>query len=145
MLTDQPIKLAVVGAGVMGANHARVASRTQGVELVAIIDIDEAKRTTLAESMGVRHAASIGELLESAELNAAIVATPTQFHHRVAVECLDAGLHVLVEKPIAPTAEEAASANRLAIACFSRGPRTDRPNGRDQTSGDWWPPVAANK
>jgi UDP-N-acetylglucosamine 3-dehydrogenase len=107
MLKDQlPVRLAVIGAGVMGANHARVASRTNGVELVAIVDTDLDKRSTLADSMEVAHAANLAELLAREKLDAAIVATPTHFHHAVASECLDAGLHVLVEKPIATTIEE---------------------------------------
>ena len=108
MLTDRPpVRLAVIGAGVMGANHARVASRIAGVELVAIVDLDEDRCTKLADAIGAPHAASIESLIAANGVDAVVVATPTPFHHAVASICLDAGLHVLVEKPIASTVEEA--------------------------------------
>jgi UDP-N-acetylglucosamine 3-dehydrogenase len=103
-MLNKPVRLAVIGAGVMGANHARVASRTSGVELVAIVDVDEEKRGKLAASTGVASAATIDEVM--GDIDAVVIATPTQFHHSVAAKCLDAGLHVLVEKPIASTVEE---------------------------------------
>lgn len=114
MLSTPPVRLAIVGAGVMGANHARVASRTIGVELVAIIDVDVEKRTTLATAIGARDAADIAEV--RTDLDAVIVATPTVHHHAVAAACLDAGLHVLVEKPIAATIAEAEDLEARAAA-----------------------------
>lgn len=108
MLNDRPpVRLAVIGAGVMGANHARLASRATGVELVAIVDLDEEKRTKLADAVGAPHAAGIESLIDANAVDAVVVATPTPFHHPVASVCLEAGLHVLVEKPIASTVEEA--------------------------------------
>lgn len=109
------IRLAVIGAGVMGANHARVASRTNGVELVAIVDLDEQRRTALANATGTNNTATIAELRSQFEVDAVVVATPTTHHHSVAAECLDAGIHVLVEKPIASTIEEATDLERRAI------------------------------
>ncbi len=115
MLTDRPpVRLAVIGAGVMGANHARLASRAAGVELVAIVDVDEDKRTKLADAVGAPHAADIERLIAANAVDAVVVATPTPFHHPVASLCLDAGLHVLVEKPIASTVEEAEDLNERA-------------------------------
>ena len=107
MLKERPlVRLAVIGAGVMGANHARLASRTHGVALVAIVDVDEEKRTTLAAAMDVPHTESIDSLIATKSVDAVVIATPTPFHHPVAAQCIDAGLHVLVEKPIASTVEE---------------------------------------
>ena len=51
LIVPAPVRLAVIGAGVMGANHARVASRTAGVELVAVVDVDAARRESL-EALG---------------------------------------------------------------------------------------------
>lgn len=120
MLNERPVvRLAVIGAGVMGANHARLASRTPGVELVAIVDIDEEKRTTLATAMGTAHTPKIDSLIDSKSVDAVVIATPTPFHHPVAAQCIEAGLHVLVEKPIASTVEEgedlAARAERAGV------------------------------
>ena len=120
MLKDRPVvRLAVIGAGVMGANHARLAARTPGVELVAIVDVDEEKRTTLATAMSVAAVADVDSLIESKAIDAAVVATSTAFHHPIAARCIDAGLHVLVEKPIALTVEEgedlAARARRAGV------------------------------
>jgi UDP-N-acetylglucosamine 3-dehydrogenase len=106
-MSNPPVRLAIVGTGVMGANHARVAMRTPGVDLVGVVDIDEQKRSSLAGANNTKHAASIGELMKQTGVDAVVVASPTKFHHELAVECLDAGLHVLVEKPIASTVEEA--------------------------------------
>lgn len=117
MLNSDPnVRLAVIGGGVMGANHARVASRTQGVDLVAIVDLDETRRSALANATGVRHAATIGELRSLVDVDAVVVATPTVHHYSVAVECIDAGMHVLVEKPIASTVEEGIDLERRAVA-----------------------------
>lgn len=110
------VRVAVVGAGVMGANHARVASRTPGVELVGIVELDAARRESLGTSMGIRTEPSIEDLLATEQVDAVIVATPTPFHHPVAARCLDAGLHVLVEKPIASTPEEGEDLARRAAS-----------------------------
>lgn len=116
MLNQRPIRLAVVGAGVMGANHVRVASRTSGVELVAIVELDAEKRVALAQSVGIESAATISELLSRLDLDAAVIATPTAFHYEVACECIAAGLHVLVEKPITTTPDEGEDLIRRAVA-----------------------------
>jgi UDP-N-acetylglucosamine 3-dehydrogenase len=114
MLNPSPVRLAVIGAGVMGANHARVASRTSGVELVAIVDVDEDKRGKLAAATGVRSVATVAEVM--GDIDAVVIATPTQFHHSVASQCLDAKLHVLVEKPIASSVAEGEDLAQRAAA-----------------------------
>lgn len=116
MLNDPPVRLAVVGAGVMGANHVRVASRTSGVELVAIVELDAEKRVALAQSAGIESASSISDLVSRVAIDAVVIATPTAFHYEVACECIAAGLHVLVEKPIATTPEEGEDLIRRAQA-----------------------------
>ena len=119
MLTpERPVRLAIAGAGVMGANHARVASRTPGVELVAIVDLDAERRSTLAQATGSAHLATIEELIAQGCADAVVVATPTGSHHAVSAACLDAGLHVLVEKPIAATVADAQD----LFAAISPGP-----------------------
>ena len=116
MLNRPPIRLAVIGAGVMGANHVRVASRTSGVELVAVVELDDAKRVALAQSAGIESAATVSEMVSRLDVEAVVIATPTVFHYEVACECIAAGLHVLVEKPIATTPEEGEDLIRRADA-----------------------------
>ncbi len=106
-MTKKPVRIAIVGTGVMGANHARVALRTPGLVLVGVVDIDEKKRSSLAATSGTEQASTIGELMTKSPVDAVVVASPTAYHHELASECLDAGLHVLVEKPIASTIAQA--------------------------------------
>jgi len=89
------LKLAVIGAGHMGRYHAEKFARLPGVELAAVVDRDPAR----AEISDFR------KILDRVE--AAVVAVPTDRHHEVARACLERGLHVLVEKPIASTLEQA--------------------------------------
>lgn len=89
------MKLAVIGAGHMGRFHAEKFSRVPGVELAAVVDRDAA-RATVSDYRTV-----IGKI------DAAVVAVPTDLHHEVARACLERGVHVLVEKPLAATLAEA--------------------------------------
>jgi predicted dehydrogenase len=89
------LKLAVIGAGHMGRFHAEKFSRLPGVELAAVVDRDAA-RATVSDYRTV-----IGKI------DAAVVAVPTDLHHEVARACLERGVHVLVEKPLAATLAEA--------------------------------------
>jgi predicted dehydrogenase len=99
------IRVGIAGAGVMGANHARVASRNRDVRVTHVSDPDVARAATLATSVGATAVASLSEV--AGELDVAIVATPTVSHVAVAEPLLRAGVAVLVEKPLAPTAHEA--------------------------------------
>lgn len=89
------MKLAVIGAGHMGRFHAEKFSRLPGVQLAAVVDRDAA-RATVSDYRTV-----IGQI------DAAVVAVPTDLHHEVARACLERGVHVLVEKPLAATLAEA--------------------------------------
>lgn len=89
------MKLAVIGAGHMGRFHAEKFSRLPGVQLAAVVDRDAA-RATVSDYRTV-----IGKI------DAAVVAVPTDLHHEVARACLERGVHVLVEKPLAATLAEA--------------------------------------
>ena len=106
------LKVAVVGAGRLGGLHARVLSGLPDAELVAVVDVDPERARALAEKHGARAYGSIDELPK--DLGAAIVATPTRFHRAVAGRLLELGVHVLVEKPICATTEEAAELVEIA-------------------------------
>lgn len=99
-------RVAVIGAGVMGANHVRLAKVVPGVELAGVVDADAA-RASAAAGEGVPTFADVEDLIAAEVADAVVVAVPTPLHHRTVMACLAAGLHVLVEKPIAATLGEA--------------------------------------
>jgi UDP-N-acetylglucosamine 3-dehydrogenase len=100
-----PLKIGVVGVGVMGSNHARVLSEMAGVELVGVVDPDHKQREFVARTLGCAEFADLQALIAGG-IDAVTIAAPTHLHHDIALTCIARGLHVLVEKPIAPTVEE---------------------------------------
>jgi predicted dehydrogenase len=101
------IRVAVVGAGTFGRNHVRVVEENPRAQLVGVVDTDPSRATV----------SSIEEII--GKVDAAIIAVPTSAHAEVACRLLDAGIDVLVEKPIAGTL---ADADRM-IATAERGGR----------------------
>ncbi len=102
---EGPLKIGVVGVGVMGSNHARVLSGIPGIHLVGIADPDRKQRDFVARTLGCDAFADIDALL-SCGLDAVTIAAPTHLHHDLALRCISCGVPLLVEKPIAPTVEE---------------------------------------
>lgn len=102
----QPLKAGVAGAGVMGRNHARVLAEVQGVDLTTIFDPDAVTGQGVADLYGAE-AVTTAEAFVDAGLDCAVVATPNRFHADLGVALLEKGVHVLVEKPIAPTVKDA--------------------------------------
>jgi predicted dehydrogenase len=99
------IRVAVIGAGAFGREHARVYSEAAGVRLVAVCDIDESRGRAVAERYGASFVPDHRELI--GKVDAASLASPTEAHCSIACELLDARIAVLVEKPIARTLDEA--------------------------------------
>jgi predicted dehydrogenase len=99
------LDVAIVGAGVMGSNHARVALANPGTNVAHIIDPDLERATALAEHVGAQAWASIDALPELPD--AAVVATPSHLHRETAEKLAAQGVHVLVEKPLALSVEDA--------------------------------------
>lgn len=99
------IRLGIAGTGVMGAYHTRTAASLPGCRLTGVYDADVACMERVARQFGTTAYRSLAELC--GEVEAVIVATPANTHALVAAECLHAGKHVLLEKPIATTTEEA--------------------------------------
>lgn len=93
------VRVGVVGVGNMGGNHARVYSMLRTADLVGVADPEPSSRERIASTYGVASYAHHRELLPL--VNAVSIAVPTPQHVPVALECLAAGVHVLVEKPIA--------------------------------------------
>lgn len=103
--------MAVVGAGQFGRNHCRIVHQSERAELAAVVDVDAARAAEVAAGNGAPALTDFRELRD--RVDAAIVAVPTSAHTEVGAWLLEAGIDVLVEKPIAPDLE---SADRLLAA-----------------------------
>ncbi len=103
--SDRPVRAAVVGVGYLGRFHAQKYAALPGCTLVAVADPNAAARDAVAAELGTRAVADWRELLGA--VDAVSVVTPTPLHHPIARAFLDAGAHVLVEKPVTVTVEEA--------------------------------------
>lgn len=102
------LRLAVIGAGVMGANHVRVAKSLPVVDLVAIVDRDLGRaEAARGDDESIVCLPDLDTLLDSTQVDAVVVAVPNALHHEVAVRTIDAGLHTFVEKPFTSTLDEA--------------------------------------
>lgn len=109
-----PLRVALVGAGSFGRNHARAISLIPEVQLSAIFDTDAAQSAQVAQEFHSSAVASIDAL--TGNVDAAVIAAPTQFHEELAGFLLHAGIDILVEKPIAPSSEVGDRLARLAAA-----------------------------
>jgi predicted dehydrogenase len=106
----------VVGAGVFGCHHLRLLAQSAQAELVAVVDTDGARARAAAAEHGCQALERYEDL--AGRVDAAVVAAPTSAHVPIGIELLEAGIHVLVEKPIAP---DVASARRLVEAAHQAG------------------------
>jgi UDP-N-acetyl-2-amino-2-deoxyglucuronate dehydrogenase len=100
-------RLALVGAGVIGRHHGKVVSElADRVELVAVVDHDLERAEALAAERGGRAFRSLRDARAAVDLDVVAVCTPTGRHGEVAIEALQAGLHVIIEKPAETTVEK---------------------------------------
>lgn len=106
------VDVAVVGVGHLGRHHARLFGAMPGVRLVAVVDRDLERAREIALRFGCEALGDAAELV--GRVQAASVAVPTRSHREVAVLLLQAGIDVLVEKPLAATLEEADAINATA-------------------------------
>ena len=100
-----PVKVGVIGIGNMGWHHARVLSLLRDADLIGVADPDPERGHMATEQFACRWFADYREMLS--EVEAVCIAVPTLLHHPVGLACLQAGLHVLIEKPIAASQDEA--------------------------------------
>lgn len=112
----EQIRTAVVGTGYFGRFHANHYAKNPRANLVAVVDTDEARARVIAEEFGAEPASNLREIF--GRVDAVSVAVPTPAHYAIAREAIEAGLHVLVEKPITDTV---ASANALTELAEARG------------------------
>jgi predicted dehydrogenase len=94
-------KMAVIGAGMMGRNHVRVYADMPDIELVGIADANISTAETVARRFGVQAYANYLQLLDEQRPHAVTIAVPTEDHYQVALDAIERGIHVLIEKPIA--------------------------------------------
>jgi predicted dehydrogenase len=109
-------RVAVIGVGSMGSNHARVYSELPESELIAVADSDPQSAEIVARRWGVRAFTDYRAMLDAEKPEAVSIAVPTAQHKETAIAAMEAGAHVMVEKPIANTIE----AGLEMIACAAR-------------------------
>jgi len=103
----EPIRIGVIGVGNMGQHHTRVLSLLKDVDLVGVADINVERGLNTASKYRIRFFEDYRDLLP--HVDAVCIAVPTKLHHAVGMACLQAGVHVLIEKPIAASIAEAES------------------------------------
>lgn len=113
---NKQIRTGVIGVGNMGQHHARVCATLPGSRLMGVADPDRQRAATIAARYEVHAYTDYRQLLDKVE--AVCIAAPTTLHHEIGLACLEHGLHVLIEKPLASSAAEAqdlvTAAQRLA-------------------------------
>ena len=107
-----PIRAGVIGVGHLGQHHARLYTSLPGSQLIGVVDQSIERAQVVAARHGARVFRTADELLP--QVDVVSIAVPTSGHYAVAQACLNAGKHVLVEKPIAITLEEAQELVQLA-------------------------------
>lgn len=104
-MAADPLRLAVVGVGHLGKEHARIYRQMSGVDLVAVVDVNEATARSIGRKNRAESLTDYRRL--EGKVDAVSVAVPTILHHEIARYFLEQGVHCLVEKPIARTTDEA--------------------------------------
>jgi predicted dehydrogenase len=114
--TDGPLRVGVVGTGSLGFHHARILRDVPDVGMVGIFEVRPQRADEVSRELGVEAFGSLEALLDGAD--AVVVAVPTVEHERVAGAALERGIHVMVEKPMAPDLE---AADRILAAAEATG------------------------
>ena len=105
-MTDRkPIRVAVVGVGYVGSLHAQVYATLPGARLVAVCDLDRTRARAVARRLRCQAVSDVRDLIGL--VDAASVSVPTNLHHALGKSLLSAGIHVLIEKPLATTLADA--------------------------------------
>jgi myo-inositol 2-dehydrogenase/D-chiro-inositol 1-dehydrogenase len=101
------LHVGLIGAGVMGADHAHTVQRSiAGARLTAVTDIDSSRAVNLSQELDARPLRSAEELIHDADVDAVIVASHDSAHAEQVLACIEAGKPVLCEKPLAPMVED---------------------------------------
>ncbi|MGH2735027.1 MAG: Gfo/Idh/MocA family protein, partial [Actinomycetota bacterium] len=110
---NRKLRIGLVGAGRMGAHHSRIVQQSAHAELAAVVDLDPIKAQLIAGSSG---ATATTDFRSAFGCDAVIVATTAETHWEVAKPLLRAGVPLLIEKPLAPTVDEAEALVELSAA-----------------------------
>ena len=113
-METKKLRVGVVGVGHIGSNHARLYSDMPNAQFAAVFDVDTARAGSIGRKYGAVAARSLDEFAQ--QVDAVSVATPTSTHYEVAYRLLAAGKHLLVEKPITETTQEAGELSEIAAA-----------------------------
>ncbi len=105
-MSENLLKCGVAGVGYLGQHHARIYSELEGAVLAGIYENDEARAKEISERHECPAFSTLEELAEACDAISVVV--PTDRHHEVAIPLLEAGCHLLIEKPICETVEQAA-------------------------------------
>jgi predicted dehydrogenase len=109
------LRVGVIGTGHLGVFHAKMYSAIEkkgGISLVGVCDVHKARAKEVARKYHTKYFTDYHIMLEN--IDAVSIVVPTSLHHEVAKDCLEAGIHVLVEKPMTKTLEEADELIRIA-------------------------------
>lgn len=106
-MADSPLNVALVGCGIFGEIHAATYRHFEHANLVAVCDIDDSRARDFASRYGGRPTTSVDEIAAAPDVQAVSVATPDFAHREVCESIVAAGKHLLVEKPLATTVEDA--------------------------------------
>lgn len=109
------LKIGVIGVGHLGMHHARVYTEILGAQLTGVVDINEDRAAAIAEPLGVPHYADIETFLKVKKPDALSIAVPTSKHFEIAKIAMEHGVHVLIEKPVTSSVDEAEQLLRLAV------------------------------
>jgi len=113
--SGSPTQVAVIGVGRMGRHHARIYDSLPGAALVAAVDADTERAAEIADAYGCEALPNVEALLERfPDVGAVSIAVPTRHHAAAARPLLERGIACLIEKPLAPTADEAQALVELA-------------------------------
>ncbi len=114
------LKVAVIGTGALGSIHARIYSSMENIDLVGVCDTDSARLADISKELGVAGFRDYRALID--KVDAASIVVPTKDHYSISKDFLNAGVHLLIEKPITQTVQEAdrllkiAESRRLTLA-----------------------------
>ena len=116
MSPPAPIRVGVAGVGSLGFHHARILRDLPEVRMAGFFDVDARRAALVSRELGLEPAGSLRELLS--DVDALVVAVPTSSHEGVALAAAERGVHVLIEKPIAPSLD---AADRILAAAGKAG------------------------
>ena len=101
------VRYGVIGIKGVGSKHVNMAREHENVELTALVDLDEAAVKAQSQELGVRAFTDYREMLNAGIVDAVSIATPHYLHAIIGLECLNAGVHVFTEKPLANRVSDA--------------------------------------